>query len=253
MIIDMHGHIGSWRDFFIVQPSVEWLVETNARIGIDAVGVSHLVAIGHDTVVGNEMALAAARRFPGRVGVWLVANPHRPEGAAELRPHLDSPHVWGFKLHPDVHECPITDPGYAPYLDLAQERGLPVLTHGQGGSPWSDPALVAETSARYDDLTVLMGHAGLWAHAFDRAISLANEHPGLHLEICGSRLTTRWLERMVHRAGAEKVVFGTDAVFLDPRIGLGKVMGARLTEPERTLVLGGNARRILRRDEEARG
>lgn len=245
MIIDIHGHIGPWHDFFLPEPSTKWLVETNRRIGIDAVVVSHLVAFGHDTATGNRMALEAARQYPGELAVWLVANPHRPEDVGELRDLLDEPGVCGLKLHPDVHEYAITDPGYRPYLELAEERGIPVLSHGQTRSLWSDPGQLAAVAARYPDLTLLMGHSGLWVDGFERVIDLAGEHPGLYLEVCGSRLTSRWLERLVAGVGAQKVLFGSDASFLDPRMGLGKVLGARLEPEDRALVLGGNARRIL--------
>lgn len=245
MIIDIHGHVGTWPDFFIPEPSAQWLVETSTRIGIDLTVISHLVAVGHDTITGNRMALAAARQFPGRLGVWLVADPHRSERAADIRAQLDEPGVCGLKLHPDVHEYAITDPGYRPYLELAEESGVPILSHGQTRSPWSDPAQLAEVCRRHERLTLLMGHSGLWVDGFDRAIAFAQEHAGLHLEICGSRLTHRWVVRLVSEAGAHKVLFGSDASFLDPRVGLGKVRMARLTDEERALVLGGNAARIL--------
>ena len=34
-VVDMHGHLGTWGDFFIAEPSAEWLVATNTRIGIE--------------------------------------------------------------------------------------------------------------------------------------------------------------------------------------------------------------------------
>jgi uncharacterized protein len=244
-IVDIHGHVGTWHDFFLPEPSAQWLVSTSARIGIAATGVSHLVAIGYDTLAGNRMALAAASRHAGRLGVWLVANPHRPHEADVLADQLSLPGVWGIKLHPDVHEHPITGHGYEPYLRLAEEHRVPVLSHGQTRSPWSDPALIAEVSRLHGGIDLLVGHAGLWVDGFERAAYLAAEHPRLHLETCGSRLTDRWLERIVEIAGARKVLFGTDACFLDPRIGLGKVLYARLDPGERDLVLGGNALRML--------
>jgi predicted TIM-barrel fold metal-dependent hydrolase len=244
-VIDIHGHIGTWHNFFIPQPSASWLTETSARIGIDTTGVSHLVALGFDTAVGNQMALAAAERSAGRLGVWLVANPHRAGDVELIREQLSAPHVWGLKLHPDVHEYATTDRGYAPYLSLAQELGVPVLSHGETRSPWSDPAQLAEVSDRYEGLPVLIGHSGLWHDSLDRTAGLATDHPGLYLELCGSRMTRLWIERLIATAGAEKVLFGSDACFLDPRLGLGKVLFARITERERELVLGGNALRIL--------
>lgn len=241
----MHGHIGAWHNFFIPQPSAHWLVETSRAAGIAATGVSHLVALGYDTVTGNRLALEAAAEQNGRLGVWLVANPWRGSDAALIRDQLELPHVWGLKLHPDVHEYPIGGPGYDQYLSLARQAGVPVLCHGQTRSPWSDPADIAAVSARFEGLPLLMAHAGVWRDGFERAALLAAEVPDLHVEICGSRLTSTWVERFVTMVGAEKVVFGTDACFHDPRIGLGKVLSARLEERDRRLVLGGNARRLL--------
>jgi len=179
------------------------------------------------------------------LGVWLVANPHRAGDVELIREQLSAPHVWGLKVHPDVHEYSITDRGYEPYLSLAQELGVPILSHGETRSPWSDPSQLAEVSNRYHGLVVLIGHSGLWRDSLDRTAGLAKDHPGLYLELCGSRMTRLWIERLIAIAGAEKVLFGSDASFLDPRLGLGKVLFARITERERELVLGGNALRIL--------
>lgn len=245
MIIDAHGHVGPWGDFFIPQPSAEWLVTTSGRIGIDVTGISHLVAVGYDTRLGNRMAIDLAAEYPGRLGAWLVANPHDGDGVRVLGEQLDRAGVWGLKLHPDVHQCAALDPRYEPYLRLAVERDVPVLCHTQTRSDYSDPPEVAEVVRRHPGLRLLAGHAGLWTDGFTAAAELAARHDGLYLEICGSRLTPRWLARMVAIAGADKVLFGTDASFLDPRAGLGKVVHARLSEHDRDLVLGGNAVRLL--------
>ncbi|WP_116948820.1 amidohydrolase family protein [Jiangella endophytica] len=246
-VIDAHGHLGAWADFFVPEPDADWLVDVNTEIGIDAVGVSHLVAVGRDPATGNELALAEAGRHPGRLGVWLVADPHDPDATARLRDQLDRPGVWGLKLHPDTHECAATDPRYEPLLELAAAAGVPALVHGQTRSPFADPGVLAELARRHPAVPVFAGHAGLSPDGFHRAARLAAEQPGLYLEICGSRLTTRWLERMVAIAGADRVLFGTDACFLDPRLGLGKVRLARLSDTDRALVLGGNAARLLGR------
>ncbi|PZG02899.1 amidohydrolase family protein [Nonomuraea aridisoli] len=234
MILDAHGHLGTWPDFLIPDPSADGMVSLMDRLGIDAIGISHLLAVGPSAEEGNRLAFAAAERHPGRFGVWQVYNPHQ-------RNRLTGQGVWGVKIHPDVHECPLDDRRYDPVWEL----GLPVLAHGQTGSPWSDPALFAAVARRHPEVPLLLGHAGLWPNGFHRAAELAGPNPNVHLEICGSRMTGRWIARLAALIGADRVVYGSDSCFLDLRTGFGRVALAPLDDADRALILGGNLARLL--------
>jgi predicted TIM-barrel fold metal-dependent hydrolase len=237
LVLDAHGHLGSWADFLIPAPGARDLVNLADRLGVTAIGVSDLLAVGADAPAGNRRALEAAAGSPGRLGVWLVANPHQPFDVGLL----EHPAVWGVKLHPDVHRCALTDPRYERVFEL----GVPVLAHGQTGTPWSDPALFAEAGRRYPGIPLLMGHTGLFADGFHRAARLVADVPSVYLEICGSRMTGRWVARLVDMVGRGRVVFGSDACFLDLRIGLGRVLFAPLADDDRAAVLGGTLRALL--------
>lgn len=247
MIIDIHGHIGAWHAFFMPQTSAEWLVRTNQRLGVRAVGVSHLGALGHDPRVFNRVAVDAARRHPGALGVWLVVNPHSAPDLAELEEQLQDPVVWGLKLHPDFHEIRLDSPRYTPYLDIAGAAGVAVLAHGQTDSAWSDPDLFGAVSDRHPGLRLVCGHSGLWPHGFDRAADLAAARPTLFLDTSGSRVTGDMLARLVRRAGRDSVVFGSDAAFLDPRHSVGLLAHAPLTRQDREHVAHRNAAVVLGR------
>ncbi|MGW4470409.1 amidohydrolase family protein [Nonomuraea sp. NPDC004354] len=236
MILDAHGHVGTWPDFLIPDPTAEGLVSLMDRLGIDAMGISHLLGVGPDAAQGNRLAFEIAGRHPGRFGVWQVYNPHH-------RTPLATEGVWGVKIHPDVHQCPLDDPRYAPVWEL----GLPVLSHGQTDSPWSDPALFAVVAGRHPDVPLLMGHTGLWPYGFARAARLAPDHPNLYLETCGSKMTGRWIARLAELVGADRVVYGSDSCFLDLRAGYGRVALAPLGDADRALIQGGNLARLLAR------
>ncbi|MGN9782678.1 amidohydrolase family protein [Nonomuraea sp. ZG12] len=233
-ILDAHGHVGTWPDFLIPDPTAEGLVATMDRIGVTAMGISHLLAVGPDAERGNRLAMEIAARFPGRFGVWQVYNPHH-------RTPLTLDGVWGVKIHPDVHLCRLDDPRYDPIWEL----GLPVLAHGQTDSPWSDPEQFATVAARHPGVPLLLGHSGLWPSGFERAARVVADHPNVHLDVCGSKMTGRWIARLAALAGAERVLFGSDACFLDLRTGYGRVALAPLSDADRTLIQGANLARIL--------
>ena len=49
----------------------------------------------------------------------------------------------------------------------------------------------------------------------------------------------------MREAGADKVLFGTDALFLDPRSAVGRLLTADLTEADKALVASENLSQLL--------
>lgn len=243
-IIDAHAHLGTWGDFFVPRPDAVDLVATLTNQGVEAAGVSHLVGVGHDAAAGNLRVLAELAAHPGRLGGWLVASPHIGD-AATLRDQLATPGTWGLKLHPDTHAVRLDDPRYDPFLDLAEDLGVAVLTHTQAGSRWSDPSLAAEVARRRPTVPLLMGHGGLDQDSLLATARLTAAWENIYFESCSSRLTRRWLARIVAEAGPTKVLYGSDAVFLDPRTAVGRLLAAPMTDTERELVAAGNIARLL--------
>jgi uncharacterized protein len=67
----------------------------------------------------------------------------------------------------------------------------------------------------------------------------------VYLELCGSTVTADEIAWMVGEVGAERVIFGTDSPWIDPRFLLGKVAFADLDDKAARLVMGGNIIRLL--------
>lgn len=243
-IIDAHAHIGTWGDFFIPQPGADWFVRMLTTTGVEAAGISHMLGVGHDALTGNQIVLDAIAHHPGRLYAWLIASPHDRDATARLRDQLALPGVWGIKIHPDTHETTLADRRYDATLDLAADLGVPVLTHTQTASPWSDPRMAAEVAARRD-VPLLMGHGGLSTNGLLAAAALAAEVPTLYFETASSRLTRHWLARVVAEAGADKVLYGSDALFLDPRTAIGRFLATELDPTDRRLVAAGTLASIL--------
>ncbi|MGW7363025.1 amidohydrolase family protein [Streptomyces sp. NPDC054841] len=245
MITDAHGHIGRWHAFAVPDGSAGGLVAMMDRCGVGTACVSHLLAVGPDARAGNALLLQALAAHPGRLLGYAVYNPHDREAAPRLRELFDVPGVIGVKLHPEVHEVALDHPGYTPAFEAAGDHGRIVLAHSQHGSPWADARHFTAVAPRHPDVPLLMGHSGLFRQGYGPAAEAAARCPSLVLETCGSRMTARHLARLVAEVGADRIAFGSDAVFLDLRVGLGRVLLADLDEKDREQILHGTMDALL--------
>lgn len=246
-IVDAHAHIGQWPSSFLPAPDAEDLIASMNLTGTSVSIASSMRAIwSGDVESGNAEALAAARRFPGRLFVHAVANPHRPQDRAYLLDLLGEPEVRGIKIHPHTHECAVDDSRYDWILQVACEMKVPVLGHCFAGTWHSPPEGFVSVAGRYPELTIIAGHSGATAAGFHTLASSGAQYPNLFAELCGSQMTARWIRRLVADLGAARVLHGTDATLIDPRLGIGRVLQAGLSDTDRDAVLAANARRIYR-------
>lgn len=240
LVIDAHAHAGPYSLFFIPDADPAGMVRVMDRCGVDLAVLSSHLGLQLDAAAGNRATAAAVDRFPARLRGYLVVNPwHDPE--AELAAWAGDPRFVGIKLHPDLHQYPLTGARYAAVWAHAERTGTPVLCHTWYGSPYDDPAQVAAVAERHPDAVVLAGHSGGPEPGIDVSIEVAARHPKVILETCGSYLTGRHLERMIDLLPPGKVVFGSDFPFIDLRYSLGRTVFASVGEQERAAVLGGTA------------
>ena len=245
-VVDAHAHVGPWFNFFTPEPSADSMLRVMDRCGVRLAVVSATYAIGVDAVAGNAQVVAMVRQHPGRFAGYAVFNPHAPESLTDVERLLDMPSMVGIKIHPDVQAYAADGPLYAPIWELAARRAAPVLTHTFVDSPFSDPLMFAAIAARWPEVVMLLGHSGVTGEGHRRAMQVAGAHRNVYLELCGSFTTGHWIRQMVERVGAQRVLYGSDFPFIELRYALGRVVFAGLPDADLALVLGGNARRILR-------
>ncbi len=245
LVIDAHCHMGLYGNFHIAKCSAADMVAQMDRIGIRACISAHHAAIAPDQRYGNDEVLQAMDDFPGRIYGYATVSPNYPEREiiAELERCIAGGMI-GVKLHPDLHGCNVDDDKYRPAWEFANEHRLPLLSHtGLGGrNPVKTFEKLADT---YPNVSILLGHSGFGSEGADQTIEAVKNHPNVYAEITGSTVVYGTLERMVHEAGADRVLFGTDIPFLDPRPQVGRVAYAKLTDDEKRQVFGLNAARIF--------
>jgi hypothetical protein len=238
-VVDMHAHLGR-TDFTVPDVSAESLVAAMDRVGVTCAVCSHIQCLTALKGNGNDAILAAMRAFPGRILGYVRLTPSSSQDVqAETERRLGQGFT-GLKLH-NANGFPYTEPAYEPALAMADERRLPVVLHTWGEAECFDQ--VRTLAPKYAGATFLLAHAGSAGEA--AYVDIANEFENVYLDLCLSRGPRGLVDRLARDVGVEKLVWGSDAIFINMSQQIGKVLGSRLSDGDKTAVLSGNARRIL--------
>jgi hypothetical protein len=248
-IVDAHGHMGTWHNFHIPgQGTPASMVQAMDQTGIDVTIISPHLCIGPGYQQGNRDAYAAAAQFPGRLLPFVTVNPNYPrvEIEAEIAHWESHGGIIGFKLHPALHQQDACHAHYYPVFDYAQAHQLPILSHNWTGAKVNGDSTLYGLARQFPQVTFIVGHAASGWAVIDPNCQAALDLPNVMLDTTGSGLFYDALPEMVRRVGAERIIFGTDNPFIDPRPGLGRLLMARISDDEKRLIMGGNARRLFR-------
>lgn len=241
LIIDFHGHVGRWDHLGMVDDPGAILRAMDA-VGIDR---SCVFDIFHpDGACGNDRAAAFVARHPERFIGFAYVSPLLPERMLpELERAIDRLGMRAIKIYspytPFEYDHPVWDPVYR----LAHERGLTILAHT--GSD-AEPRHLESAAARFPGANFVAGHSGNEEPYRSQAIAACQRCSNFFLETCSTYRTPGVVEELVARAGAERVLYGSDLPLMDPRSQLGKIVTAAIDDQAKRLILGENARRLLK-------
>lgn len=189
----------------------------------------------------HDACLEAVAQHQDSLRAYLVFQPHLLKASiTEMQRALEpgSPFV-GFKLHGGIDLYAADGPNYQPVFEFANEHGLTVLYHVFGTFDQ-----VAATITKYPRLNMIVAHLGLWVSP-DNLGTYLKTLPNLYVDTCSSQVPYGRLERLVAEAGAEKILFGTDATYLAVGPQIAKVAFSRLSDNQKRLIFAGNARRLF--------
>jgi predicted TIM-barrel fold metal-dependent hydrolase len=245
-VVDAHAHLGAYFNFYIPRPDAGTMIGVMDRLGVAQAWISSIPACGADVPLGNEMTAAAVRAHPGRFVGYASVNPHYPERVRpELERAFDELGLKLIKLHPTIVEYPISGSAYEPVWRFASERRTVVLSHTWAGTSTCAPKLFAPLAKEYPDVAFILGHSGGTPAGYVEAIEVAQQHDNIYLDLCRSEMSPVWVERLVSEVGADRVVWGTDFPFLEPRYLVGRLACAALSDQGKRQVFGESAARLL--------
>jgi predicted TIM-barrel fold metal-dependent hydrolase len=239
MIIDCHCHAGKgdrmtapWNTD---APIVPYLRRAR-RAGIDKTVV--FAPFHSDYDEANRQVARIVARFPRRlIGFAFV---HASRDAGRIFKMVDRARKWGFrgiKSH-GFEAMPTRE-----LCEAARAFRMPLLTDVVGRAE-----VIDMLAPQFPDVNFIIPHLGSFAddwRAHQRVIDQLVRYPNVHADTSGIRRFD-YIVEAIKRAGARKILFGSDGPWLHPGLELYKIRLLNLPTTQERLVLGGNLIRLLR-------
>jgi predicted TIM-barrel fold metal-dependent hydrolase len=239
IIIDSHCHAGPGDGLtgpWDTRAPLEKYLKRAAEAGI---GKTVLFAAFHsDYAVANLAVARIVKRCPARFYGFAFVHAQRDRGRVFnlVKAAVEQYGFVGIKVH--RHDAPIT----REICEVGRALLVPVLYDVMG------EVSVGELLAQeYPDVDFIFPHLGSFADDWRSQLSvidLMERHPNVYTDSAGVRRFDL-LEDAVRRAGARKMLFGSDGPWLHPGVELAKIKLLRLSAVDEALVLGGNFLRLV--------
>jgi len=239
VIVDCHCHAGEGDGFtgpWDTRASLDRYLVRARRAGIDRTVV--FSAFHSDYAHANAQVATIVAQYPRRLIGFVFVNPVRDRGRVDALIDGAVEH-WGFrgiKVH--QHDGRIT----REICEAARRWRLPVLYDVMG-----EVTAVDLAAREYPDVSFIVPHLGSFGDDYRAQVAVIDllvRFPNVHADSSGVRRFDL-LEEAVARAGAQKLLFGSDGPWLHPGVELAKIRALGLGPSEEALILGGNLLRLI--------
>jgi uncharacterized protein len=241
MIIDCHCHAGTGDGLsgpWDTRAPLEAYLRRAAEAGIERTVL--LAAFHSDYDAANrELARMVASR-PHRYYAFAFVHAERDRGRVHelVKAAVERYGFAGIKVH--RHDGRIT----REICEAAKAWSLPVLYDVMG-----ETSVCELLAQEYPGVAFIIPHLGSFADDWRAQLALIDHlvrHPNIYTDTAGVRRFDL-LEQAVKRAGAKKILFGSDGPWLHPGVELEKIYALELADDQEQLVLGGNFLRLISR------
>ena len=277
MIIDFHTHVFSPRikqdrsqyidndpnfallysDKKAMIATADELIESMDKDGVD---ISVIVNYGWTThelcVETNDYILESIARYPQRLMGFCAVQPQSHEAAiAEIERCVKGGIKGVGELRPDLQLFDLMDEEIMPPLvELLMKHKLILMTHASEpvghnypGKGTIYPDMLYPFIANFPDLTIVCAHwgGGLPFYALMPEVKQAMKNVYFDTAASPFLYSPQIYNQVSQLVGADKILFGSDYPLIPQSRFLKEIGSADLTEEEKSLILCGNARRLL--------
>jgi predicted TIM-barrel fold metal-dependent hydrolase len=265
MIVDFHTHIFP----HMIAEEILANTEENLELPAKALGTKKDI-IDHMNISGTDISIVLAAapepKFVKKTNDWLLSvRDERIQFFGTVLPDLDDweeelmrlkkEDVKGIKFNALIQKIRPDDEKMFPIYEKMMEENMVALFHaGASQKDRNHPEKILATPERiskvidtFPGLKVISAHFGgnhvldqMKEHLLGKNVYLDTSYPP-DIYSLDPKLTTS----IIQKHGAERILFGTDYPWETQARGIQYIRSLDLTEMEKALILGENARRIL--------
>ena len=156
----------------------------------------------------------------------------------------------GIKIHPDYQLTFIDDEKYMKIFKALADYDLILLTHagfdiGLPKPRHCMPERMANVMKEFPSLKIIVAHMG----GVEEQDEVEKYYVGknIYMDTCFTHhhIKPEDLTETIKRHGADKILFGTDSPWSDQTQQVGYIEGLDLTDYEKSLIMGDNAKELL--------
>lgn len=243
--------------------SPEELAETMKKSGISYAVVMNQAAANKEAmnwlISGNFFVCAYSRKHPELIPAIGLDKGMKRNPVEEVNHKLK----WGaraVKLHPVAQEFYVNDKAMWPIYQKCEKEDIPIIFHCgkmmiEGLPNYAHPELFYDVIRSFPRIRVILAHmgGGFWeetaklADAFPR-----NTYFDTSIAISAApipdflRLNDAEAVGMIRRIGVHRIMFGSDFPWINPELDIERIKRLGLTEKEKMMVLGENARAFFK-------
>ena len=241
MIIDCHCHAGRGDGLSGPWDTAAPLTHYLRRASYAGINRTALLPAFHSDykIANRELGRIVATR-PERFYGFALVHPERDRGRVftMVQEAVEQLGFIGIKVH--RHDGRIS----REICEVARAFYLPVIYDLMG-----EVSACELLASEYPDVPFIIPHLGSFSDDWRAQLALIDHltrHPNIYADTSGVRRFDL-LEQAIKRAGAKKILFGSDGPWLHPGVELTKVRALRLSPEEEEGVLSGNFLRLIRR------
>lgn len=249
MIIDAHAHVSD-TTYGNLNLYLEQLKEAGIERGIVVPGGMMDVRKMTDYITGrakpeslvpnNAYVAEACMNHRAMLTGYACIDPHEENAIGKLEKHFKEG-FRGLKLNPMTHQFSFSSKAMAELANCCGEHGFPVYSHVVY-NPGSCTAKFVALAKQFPKTNFILGHMG-FGPADTEGLKAASELVNFFLETSSGSFLH--IKEAVAKAGAGKVIFGSEFPLSHPKVELTKILVLKLKDEELSKILGGNIKKLL--------